>query len=273
MVGAMLMASPISLLINGVCGRMGHRVVHLAAQDQRFQVAAGIEYAEHPKQGLDLGLVMALPDLEGIKITEQWPKDRIIDVVIDVSSPEGTAALLPKCKVDRIPMIVATTGHSVAQMKELNEAGHEMPLLVTANLSMGMNLLMKLVAQAAAALKKQDFDIEIIEKHHRFKKDSPSGTALRLAKIIQEQVGDVPVRHGREGIVGERNSQEIGIHAVRAGDHVGDHTVLFSTLGETLSLQHTASSRDAFAKGALEAAAFLVSKGPGWYSMADVLGL
>lgn len=267
------MAAPLSLLVNGVCGRMGFRVIHLAAEDPRFQVAAGLEHAEYPKLGLDLGLVMALPSLEGISITDQWPKDRRIDVVIDVSSPEGTAALLPMCRVDRIPLIVATTGHSVGQMNHLKEAAHDMPLLVAANLSLGMNLMMQLVGKAASALRTQDFDIEIIERHHRFKKDSPSGTALRLAQVIQEEVGNVPVRHGREGIVGERSKQEIGIHAVRAGDHIGDHTVLFSTLGETLELQHKASSRDAFAKGALEAAAFLVSKGPGWYSMADVLGL
>jgi 4-hydroxy-tetrahydrodipicolinate reductase len=267
------MATPLSLLVNGVCGRMGFRVVHLAADDSRFQVAAGLEHAMHPKHGLDLGHVMGLPNLEGISITHEWPKDRRIDVVIDVSSPEGTSRLLPMCRVDKIPMIVATTGHSVEQMASLKEAGHDMPLLVAANLSLGMNLMMKLVGQAASALRTQDFDIEIIERHHRFKKDSPSGTALRLSQIIQEQVGNVPVRHGREGIVGERSKQEIGIHAVRAGDHVGDHTVLFSTLGETLELQHKASSRDAFAKGALEAAAFLVSKGPGWYSMSDVLGL
>jgi len=267
------MANPLSLLVNGVCGRMGVRIVHLAADDPRFQVAAGLEHAEHPKQGLDLGMVMALPELEGIAITKSWPQDRTIDVVIDVSSPEGAMALLPTCRADRIPMIVASTGQSVEQMAILKEAAHDMPLLVAANLSLGMNLLMKLVAQAASSLRTQDFDIEIIERHHRFKKDSPSGTALRLSQIIQEQVGDVPVRHGREGIVGERSKQEIGIHAVRAGDHVGDHTVLFSTLGETLELQHKASSRDAFAKGALEAAAFLVSKGPGWYTMADVLGL
>lgn len=267
------MANSLSLLVNGVSGRMGIRVVHLATADPRFQVAAGLEHQDHPKQALDLGQVMALPDLEGISITHGWPKDRMIDVVIDVSSPEGTAALLPLCRTDRIPVVVATTGHSVQQMSVLKEAAHDMPLLVAANLSLGMNLMMKLVGQAAASLKSQDFDIEIIERHHRFKKDSPSGTAIRLAQIIQEQVGDVPVKHGREGIIGERSKKEIGIHAVRAGDHVGDHTVLFSTLGETLELQHKASSRDAFAKGALEAAAFLVTKGPGWYTMSDVLGL
>lgn len=267
------MAEPISLLINGVCGRMGHRVVHLAAEDPRFQVAAGLELPEHPKVGLDLGQVMGLPELEGIKITSKWPDDRAVDVVIDFSSPDGTAYLLDVCRKDHIPLIVATTGHSIAQRHALDEAGHETAVLVAANLSLGMNLLMKLLAQASAALKEQDFDIEIIERHHRFKKDSPSGTAVRLAQIIQEQIGEVPVKHGREGLTGERPRREIGIHAVRAGDYVGDHTVLFSTPGETLELHHRATSRDAFAKGALEAAYFLSGKPPGWYSMADVLGL
>jgi 4-hydroxy-tetrahydrodipicolinate reductase len=169
--------------------------------------------------------------------------------------------------------VVATTGHSIAQRHALDEAGHETAVLVAANLSLGMNLLMKLLSQASTALKGQDFDIEIIERHHRFKKDSPSGTALRLAQIIQEQIGDLPLTHGRVGLTGERPRREIGMHAVRAGDYVGDHTVLFSTPGETLELHHRATSRDAFAKGALEAAHFLVGRPPGWYSMMDVLGL
>ncbi|HMO35299.1 MAG TPA: 4-hydroxy-tetrahydrodipicolinate reductase [Gemmatales bacterium] len=267
------MSDRLNLLINGVCGRMGTRIVHLAQADARFRVVAGLESRGHPQHGLYLGHVVGLPELEGIHITSQWPSEQLIDVVIDVSSPEGTAAILPHCRASRRPLVVASTGHSIEQMRDLKESAHEMPLLVTANLSLGMNVLMKLVGHAAAALKTQDFDIEIIEKHHRFKKDSPSGTALRLSQIIQEQLGDVPIRHGREGIVGERNPREIGIHAVRAGDHVGDHTVLFSTLGETVSLQHTASSRDCFAKGALEAAAYLANRGPGWHSMEDVLGI
>jgi len=146
------MANPLSLLVNGVCGRMGFRIVHLAAEDSRFQVAAGLEYAEHPKHGFDLGLVMALPNLEGIKITHSWPRDRRVDVVIDVSSPEGTAALLPVCRADRIPMVVATTGHSVEQMKNLKEAGHDMPLLVAANLSLGMNLIQALAQRVGATI-------------------------------------------------------------------------------------------------------------------------
>jgi 4-hydroxy-tetrahydrodipicolinate reductase len=267
------MAEAIAVLINGVCGRMGHRVVHLGAEDSRFQIAAGLELPEHPKLGNDLGTTMGVPELEGIPITSTWPQDRAVDVVIDFSSPDGTAYLLERCRADHIPLVVATTGHSIAQRHALDEAGHETAILVAANLSLGMNLLMKLLAQAAGALKEQDFDIEIVERHHRFKKDSPSGTALRLSQIIQEQIGELPIKHGREGLTGERPRREIGIHAIRAGDYVGDHTVLFSTPGETLELHHRATSRDAFAKGALEAAAFLVGKPAGWYSMMDVLGL
>jgi 4-hydroxy-tetrahydrodipicolinate reductase len=267
------MADVISLLINGVCGRMGHRLVHLASEDSRFRIAAALESPGHPKLGMDLGLVMGRNNVAGLAITATWPANESIDAVIDFSNPLGTMQLLPVCRKDHIPMVVATTGHSVEQMNELKEAGHDMPLLISANFSLGMNLLMKLLAQAAAALKEQDFDIEIIEKHHRYKVDSPSGTALRLARIIQEQIGHHRVRHGREGMVGERPKHEIGIHAIRAGDEVGDHSVLFSTLGETLELHHRATSRDAFAKGALEAARFLVDQAPGWYSMNDVLGM
>lgn len=267
------MADQIALLINGVCGRMGHRVVHLATEDERFRIVAALESDQHTKFGSDLGEVMGREELAGVAITAEWPAAERVDVVIDFSSPEGTAQMLSICRRDNIPMVVATTGHSVAQLKTLKEAGHEMPLLMASNLSLGMNLLMKLLGHAAAALKEQDFDIEIVEKHHRFKKDSPSGTALRLVQIIQEQVGEIPVRHGREGMVGARPTREIGIHSIRAGDEVGDHSVMFSTIGETIELHHRATSRDAFAKGALEAARFLVGKGPGWYGMEDVLGL
>lgn len=267
------MTNPIALLINGVCGRMGQRLVHLASEDDRFCIVAALETSDHPRFGLDLGVVMGRPSLEGIHITSEWPVNRSVEVVIDFSTPKGTAQLLPTCRKDHIPMVIATTGHSEREMTDLQEAGHELPLLMSANFSLGMNLLMKLLAQASSALKEQDFDIEIIEKHHRFKKDSPSGTAVRLAQIIQEQIGPIPIRHGREGLVGERPRREIGVHSVRAGDEVGDHSVLFSTLGETLELHHRATSRDAFAKGALEAAHYLVNRPPGWYSMFDVLGL
>jgi 4-hydroxy-tetrahydrodipicolinate reductase len=130
-----------------------------------------------------------------------------------------------------------------------------------------------LVRQAAAALKDKGFDAEIIERHHRYKKDSPSGTALQFAKVIQHVWGDLPIRHGREGLVGERPAHEIGMHAVRAGDNVGEHTILFSTLGETMELVHKGHTRDAYVRGALQAAKFLATRPPGPYTMDDVLGL
>jgi 4-hydroxy-tetrahydrodipicolinate reductase len=136
-----------------------------------------------------------------------------------------------------------------------------------------MNVLMKLLTEAARALKGKDFDVEIIERHHRFKKDSPSGTALHLAKLVQGVMGQRHIRHGREGLIGERPGEEIGIHAVRVGDNVGEHTIVFTTLGETLELVHKAHSRDCYVRGALQAAKFLANRPAGLYSMADVLGL
>ena len=134
-------------------------------------------------------------------------------------------------------------------------------------------MLFQLVGQAAKALRDRGFDVEIVERHHRFKKDSPSGTALHFARIVQEAMGQTHLRHGREGLVGERPTNEIGIHAVRTGDNVGEHTIIFGTLGETLELVHKGSSRDSYARGALEAAKFLAGKPPGRYNMEDVLGL
>jgi 4-hydroxy-tetrahydrodipicolinate reductase len=140
-------------------------------------------------------------------------------------------------------------------------------------MSLVVNVLYKLVREAALALKDKGFDIEIIERHHRFKKDSPSGTALHFAKVIQEALGEMKIVHGREGQVGERTPREIGMHAVRSGDNVGEHTILFSTLGETMELVHKGHTRDAYVRGALQAAKFLATKGPGRYTMEDVLGL
>ena len=140
-------------------------------------------------------------------------------------------------------------------------------------MSLVVNVLFKLVHQAALALKDKGFDVEIVERHHRFKKDSPSGTALHFAKVIQDAMGEMPVRHGREGLVGERPAREIGMHAVRSGDNVGEHTIIFSTLGETMELVHKGHTRDAYVHGALAAAKFLATKGPGSYTMKDVLGL
>src|SRR5262249_39620384 len=181
--------------------------------------------------------------------------------------PEGTLAALRLCVPRRIPLVVATTGHTAAQRQEIEAAAHETAVLMAPNMSLAVNALMKLVQQAAQTLKGRGFDVEILERHHRFKKDSPSGTALHFARITQEAMGQTEVRHGREGLVGERPAHEIGVHAIRVGDNVGEHTILFSTLGETLELTHRAHTRDCYARGALQAAKFLAGRPAGRYTM------
>ena len=193
--------------------------------------------------------------------------------LIDFSTPEGTMSVLHTCIERKIPLVVATTGLSDAQKREVEAAAHHTAILLAPNMSLVVNVLFKLVRQAALALKDKGFDIEIIERHHRFKKDSPSGTALQFARIIQDAMGDMNIVHGREGLVGERPPREIGMHALRTGDNVGEHTIVFSTLGETLELVHKGHTRDAYVFGALQAAKFLATKGPGRYTMNDVLGL
>jgi 4-hydroxy-tetrahydrodipicolinate reductase len=193
--------------------------------------------------------------------------------MIDFSLPEGTMAILPVCVQRKIPIVIATTGHTLDQKQEIEAAAHMTPVLMAPNMSLAVNVLMKLVRQTALMLKDRGFDVEILERHHRYKKDSPSGTALHFARIVQEEFGQGQLRHGREGLVGERPPGEIGIHAIRVGDNVGEHTILFSTLGETLELTHRAHTRDCYARGSLQAAKFLVTRPAGRYTMEDVLGL
>jgi 4-hydroxy-tetrahydrodipicolinate reductase len=258
--------------VNGACGRMGQRIVQLAQETEDLAVGAALEAARHPCLGRDIGEVAGLGKL-GVPVTSSLPLDQRLDVVIDFSLPEGTEAALRLCLERRFPLVVATTGHNAAQKQEIEEAAHEIALLMAPNMSLAVNVLMKLVRQAAEALRGKGFDVEILERHHRFKKDSPSGTALHFARIVQEGMGQTQLRHGREGLVGERPPHEIGVHAIRVGDNVGEHTIVFSTLGETLELTHRAHTRDCYARGALQAARFLAGRPAGRYTMNDVLGL
>jgi 4-hydroxy-tetrahydrodipicolinate reductase len=257
--------------INGACGRMGKRTVQLAHEDRDLQIVSAVAYTAHPEQGTDIGLAAVVGAL-GVLVTPALPHSAHPDVMIDFSLPEGTMSILKTCIERKIPLVVATTGHSDAQKREIEEAAQHTAILMAPNMSLVVNVLFKLVHQAALALK-EGFDVEIIERHHRFKKDAPSGTALHLANIIQAAMGDMPVTHGREGLVGERPAREIGMHAVRSGDNVGEHTILFSTLGETMELVHKGHTCDAYARGALRAAKFLATKSTGRYTMTDVLGL
>jgi 4-hydroxy-tetrahydrodipicolinate reductase len=237
-----------------------------------LQVAAAVDSGNHPEQSADIGDAAGVGKL-GIAVTPTLPLGTHIDVMIDFSLPEGTMNVLQTCVSRKIPLVVATTGHSEAQKRDIEGAAHHTAILMAPNMSLVVNVLFKLVREAAAALKGKGFDVEIIERHHRFKKDSPSGTALHFAKIIQEAMGEMKVVHGREGLVGERTPGEIGMHAVRSGDNVGEHTILFSTLGETMELVHKGHTRDAYVRGALQAAKFLATKSAGRYTMNDVLGL
>jgi 4-hydroxy-tetrahydrodipicolinate reductase len=260
------------LAINGVCGRMGQRILQLALDDKELVVAAAIEAPDHPDQARDIGEVAGTSSL-GIPLKSELPLSTPVDVLIDFSTPGGTMMVLKRCTERRIPIIIATTGHSAEQKQEIEAAAHETAVLMAPNMSLAVNLLMKLVREAALALRDKGFDAEILERHHRFKKDAPSGTALHFADIIAEAMGTTQLRHGRQGMVGERSAGEIGIHAIRVGDNVGEHTIVFSTLGETLELTHRAHTRDCYARGALLAAKFLADRPPGRYTMNDVLGI
>lgn len=261
-----------TLAVNGACGRMGQRVVQLAHEDLELHIAAALDAPEHPQQGRDVGEVAGIGAL-GVNVAASLGVGQRIDVLIDFSVPEASLTAVTACVERKLPIVIGTTGFSAAQRAEVEAAAHHTAVLLAPNLSLVVNVLYKLVRQAAQALKDKGFDAEIIERHHRYKKDSPSGTALQFAKVIQDVWGDLPIRHGREGLVGERPSREIGMHAVRAGDNVGEHTILFSTLGETMELVHKGHTRDAYVRGALQAAKYLATRAAGWYTMDDVLGI
>jgi 4-hydroxy-tetrahydrodipicolinate reductase len=258
--------------VNGACGRMGKRILQLAHEDPSLQIGAALDARAHPEHGRDAGEVAGLGSL-GVPIGAELAPTCHLDAIIDFSMPAGTMAVLPLCVERKIPLVVATTGLSPEQKSEVEAAAHHTAILMAPNMSLVVNVLFKLVAEAAAALRDKDFDIEIIERHHRYKKDAPSGTALHFARIIQEALGDMPLRHGREGLLGERPAREIGMHALRAGDNVGEHAIVFSTLGETLELVHKGHTRDAYVRGALLAAKFLAGRPAGRFTMNDVLGL
>ncbi|MFO1064827.1 MAG: 4-hydroxy-tetrahydrodipicolinate reductase [Pirellulales bacterium] len=264
--------SSVKVAIHGAGGRMGRRLVALGSQDVDLSVVAAIENPTHPTLGQDAGVVAGVAPL-GIAVVAQWPSG--IQAAIDFSSPPGCSSALKHCVAEHIPLVIATTGLSSEQMDAIHAASKKIPICWAPNMSLAVNLTMKLAEQAARALKNvpQGVDVEIIERHHRFKEDSPSGTALKFGELVANQLGISSHVHGREGQVGARPRGEVGYHAVRTGDDPGQHTIVFGMLGETIELRVAASSRDCYAQGALAAAKFLVGKPAGLYSMFDVLGL
>jgi 4-hydroxy-tetrahydrodipicolinate reductase len=264
--------SSTKLAIHGAAGRMGQRLIALAALDNTFTIVAAIDRAGHPKLGEDAGLLAGAGKLD---VPLSATLDKAADVVIDFSSPAGTLAIVKTCCECKVPLVVATTGLEADQLREVKEAASGIPLLWSPSMSLAVNLAMKLSAVAAGALKDHPTgaDVEIIERHHRFKEDAPSGTALRFGEIIAAEMGQSGQQHGRHGRPGQRPHNEIGYHAVRTGDNPGEHTIIFSLLGETLELTVRATNRDCYAHGALSAARFLVGKPAGLYGISDVLGL
>lgn len=260
------------IAIHGAAGRMGRRLVALSSSDPQLELVAALECPDHPELGADAGTLAAVGPLD-VPLT--LGLDAPADVVIDFSVPGGTAAIVAICLQRKIPLVVATTGLSDAQQAMVRVAAEKIPIVWAPNMSLAVNLLMKLSETAAHALRDcpAGVDVEIIERHHRFKRDAPSGTALAFGRIITDVMGQCQVRHGREGEPGPRSQNEIAYHAVRVGDDPGQHTIVFGMLGEVVELHVAATSRDAYAHGALAAAKFLPGKPPGLYDMFAVLGL
>jgi len=258
--------------VNGAAGRMGQLLVKLICESKEFQLVSALERADHPDLGKDAG-TLAGTRPSGIPLSSELVQP--VDVLIDFSSPDSTLQRVSECIKKRSPMVIGTTGHAPEGLKRIREASAIVPIVLSPNMSLGVNLLAEVLPVIAKALG-NSFDAEIVEAHHRFKKDSPSGTALKLAEAIAGGLG-LSVKenavYGRQGIVGERKRTEIGILAVRAGDIVGEHTVIFGGLGERIEVKHIAQSRECFARGALRAAQFVVAKPPALYTMKDVLAL
>ena len=261
-----------SLIINGAGGRMGRRIIALSKEIDAFKLAGAVDYPQHPDLGKDAG---CLAGIENIGVPLSGKLHGKADVVIDFSLPQATDATIDFCEQSGTALVLGTTGLSNEHMMRLSAAAVKIPIVQATNMSMGMNLLFALVGKVARALG-PEYDVEIIESHHRFKKDAPSGSALSLAESICRDTGrSYPgcLVYGREGKESLREKGTVGVHAVRAGDIVGRHSIIYGAIGETVTIEHNAHTRDTFARGALHAAEWVARQAPGLYKMLDVLGL
>jgi 4-hydroxy-tetrahydrodipicolinate reductase len=265
----------LGLIVCGVGGRMGGAVVRAVKQTEGVTLSAAIDKPESRRVGKDAG------EISGAGSLDVAVDDRIESylksntVIIDFTNPEAALSYLSAAAKKAVPMVIATTGFSPRQLAEIKSRARRTPVLLSANTSLGVNVLVSLLGKAAKMLG-ADYDVEIVEAHHRFKKDAPSGTALALAGAVATALGrdlDKVGVSGRKGLVGERPREEIALFSVRAGDIVGEHTVIFGGIGERLEFIHRAHSRDTFARGAIRAAQWLAQQKPGLYGMQDVLGL
>lgn len=264
----------IKVLIYGAAGRMGRRLVAMTLESSVLQLVGAVDSPAHPDMGQDAASLAGLQPC-GILLRGDLPQQADVDVVIDFSLPMGTRKVLNWCVANKIAVVIGTTGLSDSDEAALDEAAKSVPILKASNFSLVVNVLNRLAAQAAMLLG-DEYDIEILEAHHRFKKDAPSGTAITLAEHICQAIGRDPkstIRYDRHGDDVPREAGEITIQALRIGDHVGEHTAFFAALGERLELKHVSTSRDSYVRGALRAAQWLAGREAGRYTMADVLGI
>jgi 4-hydroxy-tetrahydrodipicolinate reductase len=265
----------LGLIVCGAGGRMGGAVARAIQQTAQVKLVAAIDRPGSPRLGKDAGEISAAGYL-GVAVGDQiGPYLNPNVVIIDFTHSEASLGYLRIAAKKATPILIATTGFNAKQLAEIRRLARRTPTLLSANTSLGVNLLVSLLGKAAKVLG-DDYDVEIIEAHHRFKKDAPSGTALALGRAIAQATArdlDKVAINGRKGIAGERSRREIGLLSVRAGDIVGEHTVIFGGIGERLEFIHRAHSRDTFARGAIRAAQWLAKQKPGLYGMQDVLGI
>lgn len=265
----------VRIAVAGAMGRMGSRIAALAREYESIRLTGAFEKKGHKDIGKDIGILTGTG--EACVLIEDGIEKTIddADVIIDFTHTESTLGHLKAASEKGKAMVIGTTGFTKDQLSEVERYAEDIPCVLASNMSLGVNLLLKVLRDVARVLG-DDYDIEIIEAHHRMKKDAPSGTAMKMAQVIADAVkrnlDDVAV-YARKGMIGERTKKEIGIQTVRAGDIVGEHTVLFGGLGERIEITHKASSRDTFARGALKAAIWVHGKKAGLYDMQDVLGL
>jgi 4-hydroxy-tetrahydrodipicolinate reductase len=263
----------IKTVVIGAVGKVGNRIIHIINETPSIRLHRAIERPDHPSIGKDIGEVIGLGKM-GIPLEGDLKKDGG-DVIINFTNPKTSIESLEFAKETGSAIVIGTTGLSPEQIGKVKDLSKSIRCVFSPNMSVGMNVMFKIVQEIAQVLG-QEYDIEIFEAHHRLKKDSPSGTAVKLGELIANSIGrdfgKVGV-YGRKGMMGERTKEEIGMQVIRAGDIVGDHTVLFGGIGERLEIIHRAHSRDNFARGAVRAALWLVNQPNGLYDMQDVLGL
>jgi 4-hydroxy-tetrahydrodipicolinate reductase len=265
----------LNILVSGAAGKMGTRIISLASGNKQFNIIGALEHRDHDKIGKDIGEV-AGTGKTGILISSNLNSvNEKIEVIIDFSSPKASSSLSKTAAEKGIAVVIGTTGLEKDDIEVIKSSSVSIPCVFAPNMSVGVNLLLKVLADIAKVTG-NDYDVEIVEAHHKLKKDAPSGTAMKMANVLASALNrnlDESAVYTRKGNIGERTKNEIGIQTIRAGDIVGEHTVLFGGLGERIEITHRASSRDTFARGALKAALWVSQQPPGLYDMQDVLGL